>query len=69
MPYVTLAAEAVELRSGEVTLFAEDEDDMRVALGGGIYKGMAKAGGEANHDGGWEVEGWRCGCWGLRCRR
>jgi hypothetical protein len=29
---------------------------MRAALGGGIYKGMAKAGGEANHDGGWEVE-------------
>jgi len=56
VPYVTLAAEAIELRSGEVTLFAEDEDDMRAALGGDIYKGMAKAGVEANHDGGWEVE-------------
>ncbi len=36
-------------------LVAKDGDDMRAALGGGIYKGMAKARGEANHDEGWEV--------------
>jgi hypothetical protein len=25
--------------------------------------------GGTEYDGVWVAEGWRCGCWGLRCRR